>query len=69
MKWEYRVEFIDWFRKKNDVDIDSDYNIKEELNSIGAEGWELVNAIDDGEDAVCFTAFFKRPKEKAVNGG
>lgn len=64
MKWEYRVDHVDYFKKDVNGKTELGYEPQEELNSIGEEGWELVSVIDDGADSHYFTAFFKRPREE-----
>ena len=60
--WEYRTEFFDIETWWGGVKARSD-KIDPTLNSLGSEGWELVNVVDlnigQGRTfALC--AFFKR---------
>ena len=62
-KWEYRSVRLDvggWVGPKVDLgELDAT------LNALGAEGWELVSALDlsqsDGKTAA-LVALFKRPR-------
>lgn len=49
-KWEYE------YRICNDIN-----QVVERLNEMGANGWELVSSVDNGND---YTFFFKRPIEE-----
>ncbi len=39
-----------------------DKNLAQYANQLGAEGWELVTAINTGDDEPDFRLIFKRPK-------
>ena len=59
MKWEYHVE---------ELVYDEDSHRDPILNELGAEGWELVSAIDTGSaesdtGSPLFAFVFKRPLE------
>ena len=50
--WEYDVKeirFSEWSKAKED------------LNSLGIEGWELIRFADEIDENGMTTAFFKRP--------
>ncbi len=55
-QWEYRLEALNL----NPVDID--FDDPDELNRLGAEGWELVGVQPNPtEGASPFLCIFKRP--------
>lgn len=52
--WEYRIEELSGVQTDN------------QLNFIGAEGWELVHVQYKGNAPAPYTCFFKRPKETSL---
>ena len=54
-KWEYKSHPSKRFR---------DGTLPDHMyNKLGAEGWELVNVIQDGDSGWDFTLIFKRPAQ------
>ncbi len=76
-KWEYLVVYVDHVSKKlrslgwkvshiNGQEISNwqeGVPFFEYINRLGAEGWELIEAIKYGDSARPGTLIFKRPKE------
>lgn len=60
-KWEYKTIEIKAKSVKQALFAKA-YNPEDELNALGAEGWELVNVVGGatGPQAISF-AFLKRP--------
>jgi hypothetical protein len=55
-QWEYKLEALNL----NPVDID--FDDPDELNGLGAEGWELVSVRPNPTEAAApFLCIFKRP--------
>ncbi len=61
MKWEYKTKKIPiiTLTTTGTDDTITDERIKIELDTAGADGWELVSVIDEPE-SVYARAFFKR---------
>ncbi len=56
LKWEYKVLWIDNF-----------YQLENELNDLGDDGWELVGQIEVEEIVMSYRLIFKRPQKRNLN--
>ena len=57
VKWEYKNIYLKGTGFRNLTDLDQ---LDDLMNSLGAEGWELVSTIRKGQNLLFAIAIFKR---------